>query len=126
MDFASLGKDKSADNRRRAGRVVLQSITCSLGTVLDLSSTGLRVETSSKPTVAAGQTFGMVLQSLDGPVNIVATVAWVRKSGWRAHQLGLIIVEPSPELRRAINDLARGVTTNETIRPEHERLRDAS
>jgi hypothetical protein len=125
MDFANLGKDKPNDNRRRAGRVVLQSIGCSLGTVLDLSSSGLRVETSGKPVVAMGQTFGMVLQSLAGPVNIVATVAWVRKSGWRAHQVGLMIVDPSPELRRAINELARGVTTNESIRPDHERLRDA-
>lgn len=124
MDFANLGKDKSADNRRRAGRVVLQSITCSLGTVLDLSSTGMRVETSGKPVVTAGQTFGMVLQSLSGPVNIVATVAWVRKSGWRAHQIGLILVDPTPELRRAICDLARSVTSNETIRPDHERARD--
>lgn len=125
MDFASLGKEKPNDNRRRAGRVMLQSIGCSLGTVLDLSSSGLRIETNGKPVVSAGQTFGMVLQSLGGPVNIVATVAWVRKSGWRAHQLGLMIIDPSPELRRAINELARGVTTNETIRPECERLRDA-
>jgi hypothetical protein len=117
MDFARLGRDGNADNRRVAGRVILQGIECSIGQVLDLSATGMRVECASKPTIKEGQTFGMVLQGLHGPVNMVGQVAWIKKSGWRAHQIGIRFLDPSPELRRTISELARGVSTNATIVP---------
>lgn len=126
MDFSNLGKDPSSDNRRKFGRVVLQDIGCSLGQVLDLSASGMRVESATKPVVQVGQTFGMVLQSMAGPVNVVALVTWIRKTGWRKHQLGLHFVNPTSELRRAICELARGVASNEVVRPDIERFKNAS
>jgi hypothetical protein len=65
----------------------------------------------------------MVLQSLEGPVNVAATVAWIRKVGWGKHQLGVRFVDPDPTLRRAICELARSVASNEVIRPDIESFR---
>lgn len=126
MDFSNLGREIDNDNRRKFGRVILQEIGCSLGRVLDLSASGMRVESATKPAVTQHQTFGMVLQAPSGPVNFVATVAWIRKVGWRKHQLGLHFVDPTPELRRSICELARGVANNEFLRPDNERFRSAS
>ena len=123
MDFSRLGKTDDHDNRRRNGRVVLQEVQCSLGEVLDLSTTGMRVQTKLKHDLKVGQTFGMVLQSLDGPVNVAATVAWIRKVGWGKHQLGVRFVDPDPALRKAIGALARSVASNEVVRPDIEHFR---
>ena len=123
MDFSRLGKPKDADNRRRNGRVMLQEITCSLGQVMDLSSSGMRVQTATKHDLQPGQTFGMVLQALSGPVNVAATVAWVRKAGWGKYQLGIQFIDPQPDLRRAICELARSVASNEVVRPDIEAFR---
>lgn len=123
MDFARLGKPEDDSNRRRNGRLLLQEIHCSLGLVLDLSSSGMRVQTDVKPDLKEGQAFGMVLQGLSGPVNVAATVAWIRKTGWRKFQLGIHFTDPQPDLRKAIAELARSVASNEVVRPDIEHYR---
>lgn len=123
MDFARLGKPEDKDNRRRNGRVLLQEVACSLGEVLDLSTSGMRLQTKLKVDLKVGQTFGMVLHALDGPVNVAATVAWIRKVGWGKHQLGVQFFDPDPALRRAISELARSVASNEVVRPDIEHFR---
>ncbi len=125
MDWAKLGKDCSDDpkNRRVAGRVALQHIVCSIGTVLDLSSSGMRLLSTFKPPIAVGTPFSMVLIGLDNPVPVTCRAVWIRKSGWRAFQAGLMFVDMTTELRHAINTLARSVSMNETILPDIERLR---
>ena len=123
MDFSRLGSAQEPDNRRRNGRVNLQEVTCSLGQVLDLSSSGMRVQTKVQPTLKAGQIFGTILETFAGPLQIAAEVAWVRQAGWRKHQIGIRFVDPSPELRRAINELARSVASNEVVRPDIEAFR---
>mgnify|MGYP001600310482 CR=1 FL=1 len=125
MDWATLGKDCSNDpkNRRVAGRVALQHIECSLGSVLDLSSTGMKLMCKCKPPIGVGEPFSMVLIGLDGPVPVTCRAVWIRKSGWRAYQTGVTFIDMTPELREAIATLARSVYMNETILPDIERLR---
>lgn len=125
MDWANLGKDCSNDpkNRRVAGRVALQHIECSLGSVQDLSSTGMKLMCKAKPPIEAGDVFSMVLIGLDSPVPVTCRAVWIRKSGWRAYQAGVTFMDMTPELRTAIAQLARSVCMNETILPDIERLR---
>ena len=128
MDWASLGRDKSNDpkNRRVAGRVALQHVDCSLGAVLDLSSSGMKLQCKTKPPIEVGTPFSMVLIGLDGPVPVTCKAMWIRKSGWRAFEAGVMFLEMTPELRAAVADLARSVCMNETIMPDIERLRKSA
>jgi hypothetical protein len=103
-------------NNRKAGRVRCQYVTCSLGEVRDLSSTGLRVLCKKNPGIAAGQAICFKLNTLDGAeLPVTAEVAWARKAGWLKHELGMRFLDVSPELRLALLQLCRASAYNETL-----------
>ena len=104
--------------RRRHGRVLLQEVACTLGTVLDLSASGMRVLCASKPP-AIGATVTTTLQTLDGPVNLEAIVVWTRRTSIFKVQAGLEFRNLTPEIRRALTALARTAAQNETVRVRH-------
>jgi len=114
-----------AANQRKHGRLHPQGVECSLGRVLDVSASGMRVETRGKPIVEMGETAPLTIHGFDGPFMVVCRVCWIRKTGWRAHQIGVVFVEVSPVQRAALSALARTVASNEIIRPELDRQRDA-
>jgi|CXWL01.1.fsa_nt_gi hypothetical protein len=117
MDWANLGKPKDMSNKRSGGRVVTQELHCSLGPVLDLSSSGLRVEANGKAPIREGQVFSMTLFTLAGPILVTCRAVWVKKVGWSRLQFGLQFMDVAEELRKAIREIARTTNMNETIRP---------
>jgi hypothetical protein len=119
-----LDRDPAA-NQRRHGRLHPQGVECSLGSVLDISASGMRVEGNGKPIVAMGETAPITIHGFDGPFMVVCRVCWIRKTGWRVHQIGVVFVEVSPVQRAALCALARTVASNEVIRPDLYRQRDA-
>lgn len=107
-------------NNRKAGRVRCQYVTCSLGEVSDLSSTGLRVLCKKNPGIAAGQAVCFRLNTLEGQeLPVTVEVAWVRKAGWFRHELGMRFLDVSPELRMALLQLCRASAYNESMNDPH-------
>ena len=103
-------------NNRKAGRVRCQQITCSLGEVRDLSATGLRVLCKRNEGISAGQVVCFRLYTLEGAeLQVMVHVAWVRKAGWRKHEMGMKFLDVSPELRLALLQLCRASTYNESL-----------
>jgi hypothetical protein len=102
------------DNARRCGRVRVQMITCSLGDVLDLSATGMRVRTRGRPP-EEGAVVGVRVEGLVRPVDVRATVVWVRKAGWRKLELGLKFEELSREDRSELAAIARTAPMNDVL-----------
>ncbi len=103
-------------NNRKAGRVRCQYVSCSLGEVRDLSSTGLRVLCKRNPSIAAGQAICFKLNTLEGAeLPVTVEVAWARKAGWLKHELGMRFLDVSPELRMALLQLCRASAYNETL-----------
>ena len=92
-------------------------IQCTLGTVLDLSASGLRVRVSGGLRVAKGDRFTMTIQTLDGPMLAPVEVTWTRRAGWRKHEIGIVFREVGPALSRALAGLARASANNEVISP---------
>jgi hypothetical protein len=102
-------------NKRRAGRVRLMKVRSTLGEVLDVSVTGCRLRSRRRPRCSAGDVLELAIVGLDGPIGVRARVAWVRRAGLRAHELGVHFVEPDSESRRALALLARTAPSNETF-----------
>jgi hypothetical protein len=94
-----------ADNRRRGGRIRVYGVRTSFGHVLDLSSGGVRLR-AGRTVPPAGASLEMSIQTQDGPQVVKARVAWVKKTGFFSHELGLEFVGVSPEARAAITKIA--------------------
>jgi hypothetical protein len=109
-----------AANYRRHGRLLCQDISCSLGAVLDISASGMRVRSGTKPPLS-GQQLTLTLETLDACVLISATVVWSRRSGIFRHDVGLEFGELSKDVRSLLNQLARAAAYNESLVPRQER-----
>lgn len=106
--------DQQAVNGRRYGRVLCQDVKCTLGTVLDISAGGMRVRSRRKPP-KPGTTLVVGLRALGGEIVVECTVKWTRARGLLFHESGLQFMESTPEMRRALVELARAAAYNETI-----------
>lgn len=73
------------DERRAHGRLPQELLQSSLGPVLDLSMSGMRVQCVKAPK----GTVDVNLLDLESPVTVRAEVMWVRKLGFRKYEVGL-------------------------------------
>ena len=110
-------------NLRRHGRLLCQQVRCSLGAVLDISFSGMRVRSGTRAP-SKGHAIMITLESMDACAIIPATVVWTRRTGIFRHDMGLEFGELSSDVRRLLSEVARGCAYNETLRPDHERARD--
>ncbi|MBX3384383.1 MAG: PilZ domain-containing protein [Phycisphaeraceae bacterium] len=110
--------------RRRHGRVYCQGILCTLGDILDLSASGMRVGCFQKPP-PAGEIFDIVLHSCEGEIAISCGVVWVSRKGFFRYEAGLAFGELTPAIRQTLSRLARTVAQNETILPSLRQYRRA-
>lgn len=113
--------EQSPENQRRHGRVKCHDICCTLGEVLDLSASGLRVRATGKLPVRKGDAFSMTIETLDGPMLAPVRIAWIRRVGFRRHEIGVTFVETGEALARALGTLARAAANNEVITPWYRR-----
>ena len=88
-------------HRRRFDRVTVGDVTCNRGTVLDLSTGGVRLRSPRRLRGAVHLT----LRSGPARVEADATVAWTHRLGFARHEVGLEFVEPPASARRMIGSL---------------------
>ncbi len=86
------------EDRRSKIRIPQTELHCSLGKVLDISSTGLRVVCRRK--LKDEVTFQ--LNTTVDPLTVQAKVVWVKRSGFCKHEVGLRFIQSSPELNNLI------------------------
>lgn len=109
--------EPAAENLRRHGRVKCHDVGCTLGEVIDLSASGVRVRAKGRVSVRSGDAFVMTIQTLDGPMLAPVRVAWVRRTGFRTHEIGITFSQTGPALTSALSNLARASANNEVISP---------
>jgi hypothetical protein len=102
-------------NCRRAGRVRIEEVGCTLGEVLDLSATGLRLRCARRPEKHAGDELDVELDGVDGAFIVRVRVAWVRRIGLRRHEMGLEFISPDARTCEALAALARTAPMNESF-----------
>jgi hypothetical protein len=108
-------KQRRANELRRHGRVLCQEIACSIGDVLDLSASGMRVRTKFRLPIN-GEAFVVTVNSPDGPIAILCRLRWIKRAGIFAREAGLEFFEVGPKSRAILNELARRAAYNETFR----------
>lgn len=93
----------------------MEMVTSTLGEVLDLSSSGVRIRCGRKPEFRAGSELDVELNGIDGPFEVHAKVAWVRRAGLRRHEAGLEFLNLTDDARKQLAALARTAPMNETF-----------
>ncbi len=102
-------------NARRAGRVRCQWTLCNLGDVLDVSSTGMRVNCRRKPAAPVGSKVAAVIEGHDGPFDVSGKLVWKKKSGFFRWMIGVEFDELTPAAKKGLSLLARASLSNDTI-----------
>jgi len=110
-------------NHRRHGRLNTQDISCSLGDIINLSASGMRVG-SARAVPQIGSPFTMVIEWSDGRLALSCVVRWIRRTGLLKREVGVEFVDLTDQQRRSLGEIARSTAQNETIRPDVMRYRD--
>ena len=90
------------EGRRIPGRLQQDSLECELGPVLDLSAGGMRV-------LSTRRVDGEVNVSLRGEqvdLKIRCRIAWIRRLGFRRHELGLTFLDLDDEVSKILTRIA--------------------
>jgi hypothetical protein len=111
LEIPPLHKLVRGFNARRTGRVRVTLIRCTLGNVLDLSSTGMRTCFRGTPPEEGSQ-IQVHIEGVVKPIEVWATVVWVRKTGWRRYELGLKFMDVSQEAHTELTAIARAGPQN--------------
>jgi len=103
--------------------VLCQDVTCSLGKVLDLSASGMRVLTKEKLPTHEAITFS--IGASEETIPVCGRVVWTKRAGFFKREAG-IRFERLPEATiAALKHLARAASYNETIRQDIDAARRA-
>lgn len=97
---------KHAGEKRGFGRLRCDALESSLGEVLDLSSTGLRVKVGRRIDLKSGQELDLDLRLGELAGSFKARVIWVRKVGWRRTEAGVQFDAIDPQQRATLTRLA--------------------
>lgn len=97
------GKFEGSDGtqQRKCGRLELEGLTCSLGTVADLSASGMRVIGRAVPKEA----IQVRILSRVGEFVFVVNPVWSHKVGFMRHEMGLEFVDLDDETRQRLTQL---------------------
>jgi hypothetical protein len=94
-------------NKRRHGRVRCADVECSLGTVLDISASGLRVGTGLNAPAAMSEVALHVVTG-DGAFDVLCRVCWITRDGLLNHVMGLEFIDLPPQGRAVLLAAVRG------------------
>lgn len=100
------------DNRRRHGRLKTEGTESSLGSVVDMSASGMRVHRKGALPVAEGEKFRVDVQIDKEIMAVDVVVRRIRKLGRRKFEFGLEFINMSDEDRNRLARLARIAATS--------------
>ena len=108
-DMLGLGRRKSDYALRRDERFVVHNLTCAVGAVADLSASGMRARSASKPLVGKGDVERFEICNGRQKLMLTGRVAWIKRTGLRGgwYEIGVQFVDSRPQVRTALEQLAR-------------------
>lgn len=121
MPFSRPTTPSRSDTReaRRHGRVRTREVTCSLGEVVDISASGMRVRCPKRPGCPIGQRIAVTIQSEGGePFQVFMRPVWIRKIGFFAFELGGCFEDMDEGTRVQLLSLVRAAVTILPIHPD--------
>lgn len=109
-------------NARRHGRVRAQTITCTLGDVVDISASGMKVRCSTKPDLKKGEPVPMTIHGVNGPFTVPTKFAWCRRTSLFKWTAGFEFDGLTSEARTELMEIARIAAIGEVVRPASEHI----
>lgn len=103
-------------NARRHGRLCCSGIKSSLGTVLDISASGLRIRCGRRGP-SPGDTIEIFLVGSERCIKFAAKVVWARRTSFLKRELGLEYAEMIDDMRRSLTIIVRDASSTDMIRP---------
>ena len=100
---AGASRLRPLSDRRRFGRIKGGRLGCNLGSVLDLSSGGMRIQ--ARRSLRKGEV-SVELWSRTQRATIRAKIVWCRRVAFRRYEVGLEFQEVSEETSRALTSFA--------------------
>lgn len=113
---------ESDANQRRHGRVRCELTRSNLGKVLDVSASGAKIRRRGRGGLAKGQKVLFVIEGLDGPIYVNSEVAWVKRRGLLAFEVGVRFEHVTAKAKKDLALLARNSAWTESF----EKLREAA
>lgn len=110
MAFSWFTRRSAPDQGRRARaseRFSAAGLSCALGDVMDLSTTGVRLRGSGSPKVALGEMVTITIGSDIQSVKVQARVVWTRRRGITSNEVGLQFVNVKRGIAAALVQLAK-------------------
>ncbi len=103
------GKKQHAHVPRRDERYQTEGLRCPAGKVVDLSSSGMRIRSESRPKLRRGDMQSFALSAGTRRLTVQGTVAWVRRRSLmgREYEIGVRFVNLSPSMRTVLKNLAQ-------------------
>ena len=95
------------DERRKAGRLRTAEVTCSIGKVLGMSATGMKVLRQGRRVVSEGDQFTLTLKYRHFALPVDVRVVRILKRGFRKYEFGIAFEEVNPRIQSKLTDLAR-------------------
>jgi hypothetical protein len=92
----------AVSNRRAAGRLHQEAVTCTVGTVVNLSAGGMQVVCCWVPR---GE-FPTTIRGLGMELEVLCRVAWTRRRGLLKREVGLEFVDVADDVARKLSQLA--------------------
>jgi len=94
---------------RRDERFTTLGMSCPLGEIVDLSASGMRIRSPSKPDVAKGQSNQFVLRTSKQKLTISGVVAWVHRQSLfsKQYEIGIRFTDSRDGTRDALVAFAK-------------------
>ena len=92
---------------RRHGRLATEGAVSTLGTVQDISASGMRVHRKGVPPVEVGQMFRLEIRLDIETLAVMVIVRRIVKLGWRRYEYGLEFSELTDADRARLTRFAR-------------------
>ncbi len=93
-------------------------LNSSLGEVIDISAAGMRLAHRGVPRLAVGAAADVTLAFASTEVRLRARIVWMRRTGFRRHEIGVEFCQPDEKTRACLTEIARCAAKLAGFRPE--------
>lgn len=117
-DAEGSGRRAAHAEQRRHGRVRARAVTSSIGPVLDLSASGMRVLVEGRASWKVGQRLVVTLKGEGLGCSVALRPVWIRSTGSRSCEMGCCFEDVDESTRVQLIALVRASVRNLTSERE--------
>lgn len=102
--------------RRTRNRVMCEGLSCTLGKVIGLSGTGMRIRATGWCRIRQGDRISLTIRNSDLSLKLNANIAWVKKVGLFQYEAGMAFVDLKPQQMSELSLMAQIAMPKMTLR----------